>query len=249
MSTPTRNPAPSKSSSPGLRSRRAKTIVWVVLVAVVVAGVIIGVLASRPVPEATPQGSGQTGSTETGQTAPSEATPVVRPDSRVLSQAPNERAVLVEFLDFECEGCGAAYPIVEELRAQYADTVTFVTRYFPLPGHRNAMPAAVAVEAAAQQGQYEAMYQQMFETQADWGESTEDKSAVFRNFAEDLSLDMAAYDAAVADPATQERIQVDVTDGIALGVQGTPTFFLDGRPLTLNTVEQFRAEVDAAATD
>lgn len=93
------------------------------------------------------------------------------------------------------------------------------------------------------------MYQRMFETQSEWGESAEDNSAVFRGFAEDLGLDMAAFDAAVADPATEERVRLDVADGTALGVRGTPTFFLDGQLLTPDSLEQFRAEVDAAAAD
>nr|WP_209436378.1 thioredoxin domain-containing protein [Kocuria subflava] len=181
--------------------------------------------------------------------APEDVGQVVRENSRVLSKAPDEQAVLVEFLDYECESCRAAYPFIEELRTDYADTVTFVHRYFPLPGHRNSMNAAVAVEAAAQQGKYEAMYQRMYETQAQWGESAEDKSAVFRGFAQDLGLDMAAFDAAVADPATQERVELDVADGEALGVGGTPTFYLDGEVLNPESLEQFRAAVEAAATD
>ena len=220
--------------TPKQKPSKAKIIVWVLLVAVV-AAVAIPILIARAnsTPETVPQGQGQ----------------VVRENSRVLSQAPDEQAVLVEFLDYECEGCRAAYPVIEELRAEYADTVTFVHRYFPLPGHRNSMNAALAVEAAAQQGQYEAMYQRMFETQEQWGESAEDQSAVFRGFAEDLGLDMAAFDAAVADPATQERIELDVADGEALGVGGTPTFFLDGEVLNPESLEGFRDAVETAATD
>ena len=228
MSTTASPPTPKQKPS------KAKIIVWVLLVAVV-AAVAIPILIARAnsTPETVPQGQGQ----------------VVRENSRVLSQAPYEQAVLVEFLDYECEGCRAAYPVIEELRAEYADTVTFVHRYFPLPGHRNSMNAALAVEAAAQQGQYEAMYQRMFETQEQWGESAEDQSAVFRGFAEDLGLDMAAFDAAVADPATQERIELDVADGEALGVGGTPTFFLDGEVLNPESLEGFRDAVETAATD
>ena len=228
MSTTASPPTPKQKPS------KAKIIVWVLLVAVVSA-VAIPILIARAnsTPETVPQGQGQ----------------VVRENSRVLSQAPDEQAVLVEFLDYECEGCRAAYPVIEELRAEYADTVTFVHRYFPLPGHRNSMNAALAVEAAAQQGQYEAMYQRMFETQEQWGESAEDQSAVFRGFAEDLGLDMAAFDAAVADPATQERIELDVADGEALGVGGTPTFFLDGEVLNPESLEGFRDAVETAATD
>lgn len=235
MSTPTNR---STSTRPSGNWRRAQIIVWVLLAVVVIAG-IVAFLAGRAEP--TPEPAPETVARDAGQ--------VVRDNSRVLSQAPNEKAVLVEFLDFECEACRAAYPFVEELRAEYSDTVTFVNRYFPLPGHRNSMPAAVAVEAAAQQGQYEAMYHRMYETQPEWGESAEDKSAVFRGFAEDLGLDMAAYDAAVADPVTEARVRLDVADGTALGVRGTPTFFLDGQPLTPDSLERFRAAVDAAAAD
>ena len=215
------------------KAPKAKIIVWVVLAAVVAATIIAFLVARSSSTAAAPEDAGQ----------------VVRENSRVLSKAPDEQAVLVEFLDYECESCRAAYPFIEELRGEYADTVTFVHRYFPLPGHRNSMNAAVAVEAAAQQGAYEPMYQRMYETQTQWGESGEDKSAVFRGFAEDLDLDLAAFDAAVADPATQERIELDVADGQALGVGGTPTFYLDGEILNPDSLEQFRAEVDAAATD
>ena len=215
------------------KSPKAKIVVWALLAAVVAAAVIAFLVARGSSTAAAPEDVGQ----------------VVRENSRVLSKAPDEQAVLVEFLDYECESCRAAYPFIEELRTGYADTVTFVHRYFPLPGHRNSMNAAVAVEAAAQQGKYEAMYQRMYETQAQWGESAEDKSAVFRGFAQDLGLDMAAFDAAVADPATQERVELDVADGEALGVGGTPTFYLDGEVLNPESLEQFRAEVEAAATD
>lgn len=228
---------PSSSSTGRRKPSEAKIIVWVLLVAVVVAGVIALFAARASSPAAAPQ------------EAVEDAGQLVRENSRVLSQAPEEQAVLVEFLDYECESCRAAYPFIEDLRADYAENVTFVHRYFPLPGHRNSMNAAVAVEAAAQQGAYEPMYQRMFETQTEWGESAEDKSTVFRGFAEDLDLDMAAYDAAVADPATQQRVQQDVADGAALGVSGTPTFFLDGQVLDPESLEEFRAAVDTAATE
>ncbi|NKX55099.1 thioredoxin domain-containing protein [Arthrobacter sp. E918] len=180
-------------------------------------------------------------------TAPEDAGQVVRANSRVLSQAPDEKAQLVEFLDFECEACLAAHPFVEELRREHGDTVTVIHRYFPMPGHRNAMNAAIAVEAAAQQGKYAAMHRKMFRTQTQWGGSAEDKSALFRSFAQDLGLDLAAYDRAVADPATADRIRLDKADGLALGISGTPTFFLNGEPLVADSLEEFRALVEKAA--
>lgn len=60
---------------------------------------------------------------------------------------------------------------------------------------------------------------------------------------------MGAYDAAVADPATRDRVEADITDAMALGVRGTPTFFLDGQPMAVDSLEQFQAEIAAAATD
>ena len=165
------------------------------------------------------------------------AADVVREDSHVLNQAPDEKAVLVEFLDFECEVCRAYYPTVEQLRAEHGDELTVVMRYFPIPAHANSTNAAVAVEAAAAQGRLEPMYQRMYETQAEWGEAQESRADVFRGFAQELGLDMNAYDAAVADPATTERVRSDFDEGRALGVGGTPTFFLDGKKLEVTSPE------------
>uniref|UniRef100_UPI00263795BE DsbA family protein n=1 Tax=uncultured Pseudokineococcus sp. TaxID=1642928 RepID=UPI00263795BE len=140
----------------------------------------------------------------------------------------------------------AAYPVIEQIRQEYQGRLSVVARYFPLPGHANAENAAVAVEAAAAQGAFEGMYQRMYDTQAQWGEQQEPKADLFRTFAVDLGLDMAAYDAAVADPATLARVGRDLADGQALGVQSTPTFFLDGQRIQPTSVEDFRAQIDAA---
>ncbi|MCF6507779.1 disulfide bond formation protein DsbA [Blastococcus sp. MG754426] len=171
---------------------------------------------------------------------------LVRDDSHRLSTAEDGRVTLVEFLDFECESCRAAYPFVEQLRERYEGEVTFVARYFPMPGHANAENAAVAVEAAAQQGEFEAMYHRMYETQPEWGERQDSQAALFRTFAADLGLDMAAYAAAVADPATLERVLRDREDGLALRVEGTPTFFLNGEKLEVSSTDEFIERIDAA---
>lgn len=174
------------------------------------------------------------------------ALPATRPSSHVLDDAGPDAPTLVEFMDFECEACGAFYPIVEQIREQYAGQINYVIRYFPIESHANAMNAALAVEAAAQQGQIEDMYHRMFETQTQWGEQQASQADLFRTFAEDLDLDLAAYDEAVADPATLERVQQDLDDGQALGVQGTPTFFLDGQHLELSSVSDLTDALDDA---
>ncbi|SDG07404.1 Thioredoxin [Blastococcus aurantiacus] len=178
----------------------------------------------------------------TGEAGPQ----VVRENSHRLSTAPDGEVTLVEFLDFECEACRAAYPFIEQLREEYDGRVTFVARYMPMPGHANGESAAVAVEAAAQQGGFEDMYHRMYETQPEWGEQQASQAPLFRTFAEDLGLDMAEYDEAVADPETLERVLQDRDEGLALGVEGTPTFFLDGEKVEVTSTDDFVELIDAA---
>ncbi|WP_251440517.1 thioredoxin domain-containing protein [Microbacterium sp. USTB-Y] len=172
--------------------------------------------------------------------------PVQRPNSQVLDEGGKGAVTLVEFLDFECEACGAWYPVVEELRKTYAGKITYVVRYFPLPGHLNSTNAAVAAEAAAQQGRFEDMYRRLFATQPDWAEAKTSRADVFRGYATELGLDMAAYDKAVADPATITRVEQDLNDGQNLGVNSTPTFFLDGKRLELQKQNDLENAVASA---
>lgn len=169
--------------------------------------------------------------------------------SHRLTSPEDPEVTVVEFLDFECEACGAAYPYVEDLRKVYGDRVEFVIRYFPLPGHLNSENAAVAVEAASRQGALEEMYTMMYETQIEWGEATESKAAVFRGYAESLGLDLAAYDEAVASPATLERVRADFNAGVELGVDQTPTFFVDDVPIELTSFEDIEKAIVGALED
>ncbi|MFD3998668.1 DsbA family protein [Streptomyces sp. NPDC058548] len=115
-----------------------------------------------------------------------------------------------------------------------------------MPGHHNSTTAALAVEAAARQGEFEAMYGKLFATQKEWGEAKESKAGLFRTYAAGLGLDLAKYDAAVKAPANLERVEADQRDGLALGVRGTPTFFVDGvRIQTPGTYEGFKALIDS----
>ncbi|MCH9736755.1 MAG: DsbA family protein [Actinomycetia bacterium] len=191
-------------------------------------------------------GTAGSGGTRSGGTQADGEAQVVRENSHRLSSAPDSDVTFVEFLDFECEGCRAAFPAVEQLRAQYGQQVTFVARYFPMPGHFNGERAARAVEAAAQQGQFEPMYKKMFETQGQWGEKQVPADEVFRGFATELGLDVAAWDEAYNAPATLDRIEEDVADGTDLGVKGTPTFFLNGKKLEIKTYADLGAAIKNA---
>ncbi|HEY1134081.1 MAG TPA: thioredoxin domain-containing protein [Nocardioides sp.] len=211
---------------------RIALVVGTVVVLIVGALVLAVTLQSRTSPTAEVDTSGPSA--------------LVREDSHVLGEEGTSGVTFVEFLDFECEACAAAYPVVEDLREEYAGEVTFVLRYFPLSGHFNADRAARAVESAARQGQLEAMYQRMYETQAEWGEGDTPQDDLFRSFAEDLGLDMAQYDADYASDEVAARVQADVDDGLSLNVRGTPTFYVDGRLVEPETVGDLYDAVDAA---
>jgi len=230
MTQSTVKPAPAPSDA----AKKVRLVLWILMAATVGAGLVWYAVFStnKPAPVA-PQ--------------PAANAQLVREDSHRLTSPAVEKAQLVEFLDFECESCRAAHPLVEELKQEYGDRITFVNRYFPLPGHRNSGTAALAVEASAQQGKYQQMSAKLFESQAEWGGKQDSQAPVFRSYAQELGLDMARYDAAVADEKTRERIRKDVDDGTALGVKGTPTFFLNGKKLVLNTEAEFRQMLTDAA--
>jgi protein-disulfide isomerase len=174
----------------------------------------------------------------------------VRESSHRLTEPKASELTIVEFLDFECEACGAMYPVVEKLREEYGSRVTFVARYFPMPGHRNGELAARTVEAAARQGKFEEMYTKLFATQKEWGESQAWKQSVFRGYAKQLGLDMVRFDVDLADPKVAGRVQDDQSDGLGLDVQGTPTFFVDGTKIQIPTsYKAFKALIDTRLSD
>lgn len=182
---------------------------------------------------------------DTAPTSADTADLLVRDDSPRLSKG--GEAVFVEFLDFECEGCLSLYPVIEDLRKEYGDRVTFVVRHMPL--HNNSVNAALAAEAAAEQGEFEAMYQRLFETVDEWGHQETSQREKFSGYAKELGLDMDQFTASYDDPATLERVEQSQKDGQALGVTGTPTFFLDGEKLQPESVTDLEEAFDAALQD
>lgn len=138
---------------------------------------------------------------------------------------------LIEYVDFECEACGAYFPLVKQLEKDFPEQLQIVIRYFPLPGHRNGMTAAFAVEAAGQQGKFFEMHDLLYTEQKNWGEKAVPTPQVFEKYAEQLGLDMNAYKTAVASEATKARVDRDIESGKAVGNTGTPSFYLNGKKL------------------
>ena len=154
----------------------------------------------------------------------------VAPDDYVKGGA-NAKVTLIEYIDFECEACGAYFPLVKQLEQEFPNDLRVVLRYFPLPGHRNGMTAALAVEASARQGKFFEMHDLLFTEQKNWGEKPAPTPAVFEKYAEQLGLDMEAYKVAVASPEVRARVERDMNSGKKLGNTGTPSFYLDGKKL------------------
>lgn len=218
---------------------KSNTKISIVLVSVFVVLATLLLILQKP---AEPVGSNNATGTNTPASSAAE---LVRPNSHRLTDVANSKVTVVEFLDLECEACLAAYPAVEQLRAEYGDRVTFVMRYFPISSHQNAELAARAVEAAGQQGQLEAMYQLMYQTQTQWGDQNVSHRDTFLGFAEQLGLDLPTFEQALDAQATIDRVRADQADGIALGVQGTPTFFINETQYTDRpTYEALKAVID-----
>jgi protein-disulfide isomerase len=136
---------------------------------------------------------------------------------------PNAPVTLVEYGDYECPHCGPAYPIVKSIQHRLGRKLRFVFRNFPLAeSHPHARHAAEAAEAAAVQGKFWQMHDALFENQ----DRLEDEDIVA--LAKRLKLDANAIDAALAEGTYTSRVREDFRSGVRSGVNGTPTFFING---------------------
>jgi protein-disulfide isomerase len=130
---------------------------------------------------------------------------------------------LVEYGDYECPACGAAYPQVKTVQSVLGDRLRFVFRNFPLANiHPHAEHAAEAAEAAGEQGRYWEMHDILYENQ----DALDDESLA--QYALDLGLDARRVIQEVVTGAHRDRIRQDFHSGIRSGVNGTPTFFVNG---------------------
>lgn len=158
---------------------------------------------------------------------------------------PDALVTVVEYLDFECEACRVYYPIIKQLKEEYKDKVRFVVRHFPLPGHKNSMTSAVAVEAAGKQGKFWEMHDKLYDTQKDWGEKQVTTPSVFEDYTRQIGLDMEKYKNDINSSEVRDRINRDKSSASSLGIQGTPTFFINGEKIpNPKGYEDFKSLID-----
>ncbi|HEV2749028.1 MAG TPA: thioredoxin domain-containing protein [Gemmatimonadales bacterium] len=165
--------------------------------------------------------------------------------------ADSAKVEVTEYSDFECPFC-ASFATVQMpvIRQQLIATgkVRWRFRDFPLPSHQYSRYAALAAQCAGEQGKFWEMHDQVF-TNHQWAQTGKNPSALFRDFARTIGLDLDKYDACVDGQRYAGRIQASVQEGEALGVRGTPSFFVNGRPFQGRaTSDDFKALVDSLTT-
>lgn len=187
------------------------------------------------------------GSVQKAPVQPSISENLVRPDSAALGPA-DAKVTVVEFLDPECESCAAVAPQVKSILKDYDGRVRFVVRYMPL--HRNAKLAAQYIEAAGEQGKYWEMMEKLFAMQDEWGEKhgpaehnaapTAPVSELFEKYGKEIGLNVDQLNSAAGQRKYAEKAERDLRDGQAVGVRGTPTFFVNGRRLARLSISDLR---------
>jgi len=173
--------------------------------------------------------------------------PAVDPALLVRADSPSKgprdaKVTIVEFLDPECEACRAMHPIVARLMAEYHGRVRLVVRYLPL--HQNSMLAASALEAAGEQGRYWEMLEALFLNQPEWGDHHAPRPERIPEYARQIGLDMGAFQPSYEGIKHRAKVERDRADAEKLGIRGTPSFFVNGRPLEQLGYQPLKALVE-----
>jgi len=156
---------------------------------------------------------------------------------------------LVQYGDYECPYCGEAYPIVKDIQERMGEQLRFVFRNFPIStSHPHAEQAAEAAEAAAAQGRFWEMHDHLYENQRHLSDDD------LRSYAQALDLDLDLFDKELAERVHAVRVHEDFMSGVRSGVNGTPTFFINGLrhdgsyefEILLQTLQR-AAEIDGGA--
>jgi protein-disulfide isomerase len=149
---------------------------------------------------------------------------------------------LVEYGDYECPHCGAAYPLVKQIQKHFGSKLRFIFRNFPLTNiHVHAQAAAEVAELAGSNGQFWEMHDLLFENQDRLG------NALFVELDQELKIDATELQKALDDKTFAAHVRADFSGGVRSGVNGTPTFFIDNQrhdgPMDYSTIV---AKIEAA---
>ena len=177
---------------------------------------------------------------EVNLTAPESPSFPIATDDQPAKGAAKASVTIVEFTDFQCPSCARQHPVLERIVNEFGDRVRLVVRDFPLSQHADARKAAEAAEAAREQGKYWEYVAVLFKNQSALGV---DK---LRQYATEVGLDRAKFDASLDSGKFAEKVQRDVIDGHKLGVNGTPTLYINGKRVSDNSYESMKSAIEAA---
>lgn len=159
----------------------------------------------------------------------------------------NAAVMVEEFGDFECPPCATLHPVLRAMKSEFGGSLVVVFREFPMTTlHPHAMEAARAAEAAGLQGKFWEMHGLLFENQKTWHEAA-NAGPLFDNYATAIGLDMNQFKQDINSPVVDQRIRLDRERGQWIGVNGTPTVFLEGREVPFDSLsaEKLRALIKA----
>jgi len=144
------------------------------------------------------------------------------------------KVVVVEYGDFQCPGCGGAFPQLKTIKETYKDSIAFVFRNFPLTNiHPNALAAATAAEAAGLQGKFWEMHDKLYESQSAWSDTDSSKRTdVFAGYAQDIGLNVEQFRRDLSDPKISDKIRRDQGLAKKVGADSTPTITVGGEKVS-----------------
>ena len=232
--TKTSNPSSKGSAGSAAKGSNKKPIV--ILILGLFAAIALAAFLTRGTSGEPPSG------TVNLQTSGSGSTNNLRvkgPDDAVVT--------LIEYGDYQCPTCGIFHPVVAELMEQFQTQLKLEFHHYPLTSlHPNALPAAIATEAAAEQDAFWEMHDVLFELQSQWANHTNPQQ-VFALYAERLGLDRELFDAAYQSGGAEARVLADMQRAQQMQLPGTPTFFIDGEMIPLpRSLAEFENAISVA---
>lgn len=146
----------------------------------------------------------------------------------------NSKVVLIEYGDFQCPGCGGAFPQLKTIKEVYKGEIAFVFRDFPLTSlHPNALAAAAAAESAGLQGKFWEMHNKLYENQDTWsGVAANKRDDIFAGYAEELGLNVEQYRNDLSSKKVTEKIARDQALGRKVKVDSTPSIYIGSEKLS-----------------
>ena len=173
-------------------------------------------------------------------TQPEAPSYAIATDDQPAKGNPTAPVTIVEFTDFQCPSCAKSQPVLDAVAAEFGEKVRLVVRDFPLDQHAFAFKAAEAAEAAREQGKYWEYIALLFQNQSAL------EVANLKEYATKVGLDRKRFDEALDSGKFADKVRRDLNDGIKVGVNSTPTIFINGRVLREKSRESLKAAIEAA---